>query len=545
MKNKILAVVLLIVMVIPTIIAIANYATTQGGAADTHNTVSIELTDINENVYTFTRTDGKSEEIDFYLKMISSAESIGQLPTTVELRDFYKVNVNTTVNTYGYKFYFSTSEEDCYFVDNDGASFKITADVAKQFLSTPYSASLYENGTAPAFTVTGNRVYPDSANWYFKNNASEFAAQDVTCIVHNEVEELTLHGGLAMNFATEPDKFNVTVKNISDGKVLFDDVYSNISNLIITESMNVSVDIAANWFEDAERTYYGEQNFSFTATIGAPAQFYAGTTDIQAGEFISVTGVGVDNKDEITFSSEPAINYTPVFFEDGEYIRTLIPFNWDLEPGSYALNFSYGGSSQLITINVGYRDNPFGTRTVSIDDAIIASNGSEDARAKAEETFSPIAKSTEQAATRYFDDSDFLTGVGGATVVGGYGHEFTVSRTEMTFRHTGVDYALDAGADITAVQNGVVLYAGYLDYSGYTVVIEHGYGLKSWYCHMGETSVNVGDKVNKGDKVGTAGSTGFTSTTGAHIGLTIFDTPVCQYALWSDGVRKGIPLYNK
>ena len=89
------------------------------------------------------------------------------------------------------------------------------------------------------------------------------------------------------------------------------------------------------------------------------------------------------------------------------------------------------------------------------------------------------------------------------------------------------------------------MYAGYLDYSGYTVVIEHGWGLKSWYAHMSKVSTEVGADVNKGDVIGSAGSSGFISGSGAHIGMTVFDVPVCQYALWDDGSRKGVPVFGE
>ena len=51
--------------------------------------------------------------------------------------------------------------------------------------------------------------------------------------------------------------------------------------------------------------------------------------------------------------------------------------------------------------------------------------------------------------------------------------------------------------------------------TGNTVVIEHGYGLKSIYYHMSELDCKVGDMVKKGDIIGKVGSTGF--STGPHL----------------------------
>ena len=61
---------------------------------------------------------------------------------------------------------------------------------------------------------------------------------------------------------------------------------------------------------------------------------------------------------------------------------------------------------------------------------------------------------------------------------------------------------------------------------------------------MTSASVAVGDKVEKGGVIGTAGSSGFIGETGVHIGMTVFDVPVCQYTLWDSGTNKGVPIYT-
>ena len=92
-----------------------------------------------------------------------------------------------------------------------------------------------------------------------------------------------------------------------------------------------------------------------------------------------------------------------------------------------------------------------------------------------------------------------------------------------------MDYITSSGASVFAANNGKVLFAGYTELGGNTVVIEHGYGLKSWYSHLSEIKVAVGDTVAKSDVIGIAGSTGFTKQTGVHAGATVFDVPVSPY----------------
>lgn len=545
MKNKILTVILVLLMLSPTVVAIVNYNMQQSGSADSHNTVRVTVTDFDGASFEFTRTDGKGM-IKYYLDTIANAEKIGTLPSTIEVGSFYRVVLSTAVRDFGYKFYYALSAadpyDDCYFTDDDGVAFKITADDAKGFLDSAYAASLFENGKEPKLTVSGVDCKPDTAKWNFKNLSGDYVAADTSFDVSDEAEELTLEGGLAMSFSLEPDSFTVRVSDAGSGEELYNGDYAGLSGLAVTDTMKVRVEAEAKWYEDEQRDYYGEQTYVFTASLTAPAQFYAGATSVQIGEFICVTGLNVASTDKIEFTSEPDIGYKPVFYKNGDAAMALIPFNWDLSAGEYVLTFAYGGSSQQINVTLGARDNPFRDSTTTIPSAVVESFDSDDARKKCEDELSAVAKTGE--AVQYWEGS-FAQGIDNATIVGGFGHTYKVNGTNITYRHTGVDYRAADGTAVHAVNAGKVIYAGYLDYSGYTVVIEHGYGLKSWYAHLGKTAVEVGAEVKKGDTVGEAGSSGFISGSGAHVGLTVFDVPVCQYALWDDGSRKGIPVYTE
>ena len=545
MKNKIISAILILILIIPTIVAIINYSNQQRGTADAHNTVSITLTDPDGTVYDFKREGGKDDDImDFFLSVSENSDAVGSLPSTIGIGDFYQCVYTTTVREFGYKYYFTPSAADCYFVNGDGDSFKMSEADAKYFLSSPYAGALYENGKLPLMTISGKEASPESAEWYFTGNEGSVIKSDTAPFVKAATDEITVEGGLAMSFPIQPDSFNVTVTDLSDGNVLFNDSYDNIGALTISESGKVIIEAVAKWFEDTERTYHGEQTYKFSAAVSAPAQFYAGASEISVGDVICVTGLNVGNAEEIVFSSVPSVNYTPVFFTDGDAVQALIPFNWDLQAGEYALTFEYGGTSQTVKIRVNGSD--YHDSYTNILDGVIQANGNEEAKKKAEETFGEIAKSSEQAATKYFD-GEFLRGIKGIgddAIIGGFGHSFRVTDTDITYRHTGVDFRTDASLDVVAVNSGVVLYAGYTDYSGYTVVIEHGYGLKSWYSHLSKTSVEVGAKVNRGDAVGVTGNSGFTSGSGAHVGLTVFNIPVCPYGLWDNGTYRAVPMYQ-
>ena len=78
-----------------------------------------------------------------------------------------------------------------------------------------------------------------------------------------------------------------------------------------------------------------------------------------------------------------------------------------------------------------------------------------------------------------------------------------------------MDIAADAGAQVSALYDGIVTAADYDADKGWYIVLDHGDGLKSEYRHMRELLVSAGDTVTMGQAIGTVGSSG--SATGPHL----------------------------
>ena len=82
--------------------------------------------------------------------------------------------------------------------------------------------------------------------------------------------------------------------------------------------------------------------------------------------------------------------------------------------------------------------------------------------------------------------------------------------------HYGIDIAGKLGYPVYAVDNGVVVYAGWNNWGyGNVVVIDHGNGWQSLYAHLSRILVQCGQAVYQGDMIGAIGSTG--NSTGPHL----------------------------
>ncbi len=89
------------------------------------------------------------------------------------------------------------------------------------------------------------------------------------------------------------------------------------------------------------------------------------------------------------------------------------------------------------------------------------------------------------------------------------------------YYHKGVDIIADYGAPIRATAGGTVVESGYSNGGwGYTVVIDHGNGIRSRYAHCSSLNVTVGEKVNRGDHIASVGSTGYSECNHLHLEVT-------------------------
>jgi len=82
--------------------------------------------------------------------------------------------------------------------------------------------------------------------------------------------------------------------------------------------------------------------------------------------------------------------------------------------------------------------------------------------------------------------------------------------------HFGIDVAGDLYDPLYAVDNGVVVYAGWSDWGyGNVIAIDHGNNFQSLYAHLESLNVGCGAFITKGDIIGYMGSTG--NSSGPHL----------------------------
>jgi murein hydrolase activator len=118
--------------------------------------------------------------------------------------------------------------------------------------------------------------------------------------------------------------------------------------------------------------------------------------------------------------------------------------------------------------------------------------------------------------------------VGAGNIVAHFGPQKHPTLRTVT-QNTGIDIAVDAGTEVTAVATGEVAIINYLPSYGNLIILNHQNGYRTVYTHLGEISVVPGQTVAEGASIGTSGDS--------------IDGPRLHFEIWKDREKQNPEIW--
>ncbi len=224
------------------------------------------------------------------------------------------------------------------------------------------------------------------------------------------------------------------------------------------------------------------------------------------------------NDREVPFWGESEREHAP----SSVYARQAL-LGVDLEKAAGKYEFTVtgqlqGGEPVSCRAMVEVKEGHFATENLTVKKQFVEPNPEQEARAAAETK--RLREIYDRVTPERLWDGPFRVPLDGEFKGSNFGKRRVLNGHPGT-PHGGVDFPAPTGTPVHAAQKGRVVLAEELFFSGNSVIVDHGLGVYTFYCHFSEIDSKVGDEVVAGTVLGKVGATGRVTGPHLHWGLTV------------------------
>ncbi len=235
---------------------------------------------------------------------------------------------------------------------------------------------------------------------------------------------------------------------------------------------------------------------------------------ITQGEPILISITGIRNFSEIEHSEFGGKYWKPFMFD--EKIYGLVGVDIHDKPGKYKLIVEFrNGISFVKDITVLERskvEEPLGIPEKLGGDTVVSQNNLVNDLAKENASLENI-----RAARPSLWWQTFVMPLSSSVVTSPFGYSRETGA--YTIAHKGTDFRASVGTPVRAINIGIVRVVQEGRTYGKTLVVDHGDGVQSFYLHLSQINVKVGQIVGRGEVVALSGESGY--AVGPHLHLSI------------------------
>ena len=544
--KKILAAIGILVLIVPTALAILFYNSILTEESLKERLLRVEVTDEHGASYEYSAESGDEESIAFdTLRSFStlSERSMSKKSDLIKLfenssladdnpkcsRFFLKYTTNH--GEYSVELFIVDKERNGSYVaylavdeDNVVCFDDVTR---KRLLNCKFTYSIYNNSPIPTLTVGDRIVKHSTASWKVQTANGEFV--DVPC-ENGAAFELE---GFSSQFAfsIKPDAASVRVRDENDTELYNADL-SAFGSFTLARSGMLTVDVTAFWYQKSDRSYHGTVTYTYSTYFTADARFELNAYDTQPGGTLLLSCINIPQSATVS----ARIGDRPInLYRNGENVYAFVAFSYDTAPGAYPINVTVGDKVHTLTVTVN--EKKFST-TAQIPLSMMPADRLSAATADTAVTeYKDLLKAIGAAKSgELMYDGTLLDYQMSFVLYKGYGLYIPFEAENKTLRNDGVLFTARTGSSVQSMAAGTVAAVGECAYLGKYVVVDHGYGLRTWYTSLDTVDVKVGDAVEKNGKLATTGTGGISPTGSMLVMVTVDDIPVTPYVFW-EGAR--------
>jgi murein DD-endopeptidase MepM/ murein hydrolase activator NlpD len=250
------------------------------------------------------------------------------------------------------------------------------------------------------------------------------------------------------------------------------------------------------------------------AGLAGPVFVYAAlprTSVVPGGVVIVDVGAATDPKPAVSFGDHVVLTVV-----DGARYKAVVGIALATKPGTYKLTVArHVGPSESVSFKVV--DKKYREQQLKVPEKQVNLSPEDATRVETEQKHLRLLYDAQS-------DSVPVTFSLAVPVNGLRSNSFGMRRVfngQSRNPHSGMDIAADTGTPITAPADGTVVDVGNYFFNGNNVLIDHGGGFLTMYCHLSAFAVKTGDVVRTGQVIGKVGATGRVTGPHLHFGVLL------------------------
>lgn len=524
MKKTLIIVLASLLILMPTIIALVlNILPNELGRSPIN--ISGTLLDSNGTTYSFDK-DNNLVLTSFFSELESNSAKTDVSVDDIEFDEKLRASVTNKKETKSISLYFSL-ERPSYFSYDDGVLWQISDEYADTFLNSQFAVNIYEMLHSPKLITYSNyEVNPSASKLKYTTENGSFISGNPKNTA-GDPKIYFASNTAKISFSIEP--YICEIKAFVNDVLVFEGSLNELQNAKIDKKDTVHYVISAVWEQSETPDCFGAAQYDFYVEYAQVPTFTLDRTSLEAGEFVLVRAENIVDPSKIECSFEGGFKTDPQFFQNGSYYYALIPIDMDLKTGDYKLTLSCAERTKVATLHVTERNRSASATKYELE----APHNQQ----MLDDMMGLISSVGLNSSDKFYADKAFIN------YETDYSDSFTLKlgfgrvrsfESGPDFDMIGIEFSAPVDIDIPAINDGIVCASGEDDILGKYIVVDHGYGLKSWYCNISEALFSVGDSVKKGDVIAKTGNSAFYEYTGFYFITTVLDVPVSPYAIYEE-----------